>query len=344
MKTLLERADDAREKSQFLEARGLYLRASRKKIWRAEALIGAADCGRLLGKFPEAASDYERAIRTLGPPGFSSRVADAKTGLALSLRGMGQPAKALRLLKQTEAYYRRSKDPQGLAFIAWALGGTFRIAGQMRPAKLYLSMALQRYKKLKDFEGQAYVSCALGGVARMLGDYSSSRRYYRAAHATLKRFKDSFGIAYSYCGLGNSYRMQGDYSLALSFFKKAEKAYARIGDRVSYAYTIWSMATAFKMLGQDAKARQAFLRCAKFFRQTRDPRGLAYAEMGLAELALQKGGLKTAVMLISQAKKHALAFKWESLHVKWLSGAGSHSDYKKAGSRFVPSKVPINWP
>ena len=125
-------------------------------------------------------------------------------------------------------------------------------------------------------------------------------------------------------------------------FKKAEKAYATIGDQVSYAYTLWSMAMTHKMLGKRREALRDLKRCALLFRKTRDPRGSAYAEMGVAELELIAGNIRKAVGHLARAKKLVSAFAWEKLHLHWL--CGQEADYKQAGSRFQPKKLPVNWP
>jgi len=129
MQDLLSRADEARAKSDFRGAEKLYLQAAKQSSLRSDALLGVADCGRLLGKFAQAAKAYQQAIAALGRQD-AERAMDAKAGLALSLRGMGKPKEALSILKQAEAHYRKAKDPEGLAFIAWAWEGPSALPGR----------------------------------------------------------------------------------------------------------------------------------------------------------------------------------------------------------------------
>jgi tetratricopeptide (TPR) repeat protein len=335
---LLAAADQAREKSNFKKAEALYRKAGGPDGW-----MGAADCCRLLGRFPQAVKSYQKAISILK---FEdpSRMVDAKVGLALSFRGMGKPGEALSLLKQAKRFYYINKDSEGCAFIDWSLGTTLRIAGNMREARQYLESALKQYQKLKLPEGVAYVSCALGGVWRMLGDYAKSRKFYSFANQAMSKRHDTFGTAYSYCGLGNTYRMNNDHSEALKYFKKAERIYATIGDKVSYAYTVWSIGTSLKMLGGSSQAKAAYSKCERLFKNTGDPRGLAYARMGFAELELLKGNASGAVKLLKRAKINAKPFAWESLHIKYLMGKLDSKRYSKEGSKFRPQGVPVNWP
>lgn len=338
MKDLLSQADHARSQSNFKKAETLY-----RKAGGPDGMMGAADCCRLLGRFPRAAQTYQKAIGILK---FEdpSRVVDARVGLALSFRGMGRPSEALSLLRQAKRFYISSKDSEGHAFIDWSLGTTLRIAGKMLEARRHLETALKQYQKLKLPEGVAYVSCALGGVWRMLGDAAKSRKFYSFANHAMRKRQDTFGSAYSYCGLGNTYRMNGDHSEALKYFKKAEKIYATIGDKVSYAYTVWSMGTSLKMLGGASQARHAFSKCERLFKETGDPRGLAYARMGFAELELIRGKISLAATQLKRAQNNARAFAWESLHVKYLMGKMDSKRYSKEGSKFRPKGVPVNWP
>ncbi len=343
-KSWMETASRLRERSQFASARQVYLKAARKITGaeRAEALLGAADCGRLLGRFGEAQAEYLQASRLL--KANAGRHDDAQLGLALCLRATGKPKTAAQILRSLRLRYQRRNDGEALAFCDWALGSTYRIAGDMRLAQKHLGQAMKAYQVRRAREGQAYVSCALGGVARMLGDDGLSRQRYTWANARMRQAKDIFGMAYSYCGLGNTYRMQGEHIEALRWFKKAEATYAKIGDRVSYAYTLWSMAMSLKMLERWTEAGRLLGKAEKLFTATGDPRGLAYIEMGYSELEALQGRVKKAQAHLAKGRSLAKPYAWESLHTSWLAGSAKASAYKKHGSAFAPQGVPVNWP
>jgi tetratricopeptide (TPR) repeat protein len=205
------------------------------------------------------------------------------------------------------------------------------------------------FKKLQDPEGTAYTCCALGGLYRMLGDYGNSGRYYREANRLMRQRQDIFGIAYSFCGLGNVERMAGRFQDSLPYYKKAERLYGKIGDRVSYAYTLWSIGTAYKMLGLYPKAHWAFDQADNLFRKTGDTRGRIYALLGFAEVEWLKGRLAKGLAFWGKAKAIAgkSDYAWEKLHVGSLRGGKVRDfskEYRKAGSRFHPTSLPVNWP
>jgi tetratricopeptide (TPR) repeat protein len=352
MNSLFQKAERARERSQFEKARWLYQTILKNRhvpgAEKAEALLGLADVERIRGFFPEALKHYQQASRLL--KGLDpDAVVDAQVGWALAARASGQPQPALRELRKALALYQKQKDQEGEAFVRWALGGTLRIAGDMKNGLRELLHALRLFKKLKNAEGTAYTCCALGGIYRMLGHYPESGRYYREANRRMRQRGDTFGIAYSYCGLGNVERMAGRFKSALPFYRKAEKLYGKIGDRVSYAYTLWSLGTTYKMLGQYTQAHWAFYKADNLFQKTGDSRGRIYALLGFAEVEWLKYYPTKGNSIWKKAKAivDKSDYVWEKLHVEALkNGAVKNfsSRYHKAGSRFYPTSLPVNWP
>jgi tetratricopeptide (TPR) repeat protein len=368
--SLMDQAEEARQASQFEKARLLYKKrlsqgAGLSKGERVEAFLGLADMERIRGFFPEALRHYQQAaerFKRMDPTAFI----DAQVGWALAARASGRPQAALQQLRKALVFYRKGKDPEGEAFVRWALGGTLRIAGDMKRGLGELLMALRLFKRLKSAEGLSYTCCALGGLYRMLGEYAKSGVYYREANRRMRRRKDTFGIAYSYCGLGNVERMAGRFEKALPFYRKAEKLYGKIGDRVSYAYTLWSIGTSYKMLGQYTRAHRAFYKADNLFKKTGDTRGRIYSLLGFAETEWLKNvrgdavhgahgrdksrPYKTKGMTFwKQAKKIAdeSRYVWEKIHVRSLKNGRVNdlsSKYKKAGSKFYPTSLPVNWP
>ena len=399
MPHLLEQAEKARLSSRYKTAMGIYERLVKNpgleknpppktgsKDWsriKSEAFLGLADVERIQGYFSQALHHYQEAekiLKKIDPPS----AVDAQVGWALAARAVGRPQEALERLNKALIFYRKDKDRQGEAFTHWALGGTLRIAGDMKRGLKELQTALRMFKSLKDVEGISYTCCALGGIFRMLGRYGESRKYYREANRLMRQRKDTFGIAYSYCGLGNVERMGGRYRKALPFYRKAEKLYGSIGDRVSYAYTLWSIGTAHKMLGDFPKAVRSFLKADKLFLQTGDTRGRIYVNQGLGEIAQlspNNSSLRKSLFVYRNDKRNQVkseGFQWESLHetalfcfalielrkvmmdrFDWAAPPSEFRKfekvkrdltnalrklYRKAGSRFYPSALPVNWP
>jgi len=156
---------------------------------KADALLGLADVERIRGYFPEALKHYRQArklFNTIDP----TASLDAQVGWALSARASGQPWPALKELSKALIQYKNQKDLQGEAFTRWALGGTWRIAGDMKKGLKELLLALALFKRIKDDEGLSYTCCALGGIYRMLGKYDLSGATTKKpqAYASKKRY------------------------------------------------------------------------------------------------------------------------------------------------------------
>ena len=361
---LFEKAERARQASQFGAAQKIYKALLRHpsltSMSQVEALLGLADTERIQGYFPQALGHYEKASRLLDRKDPEATW-DARVGWALAARACGRPREALAVLEKAIGAYRKQRDSEGEAFARWALGGTLRIAGHMKEGLQELQTALRMFKSLKNDEGIAYTSCALGGIFRMLGRYRESGKFYKEANRRMRRRQDTFGIAYSYCGLGNVERMAGRFKQALPFYQKAERLYGTIGDRVSYAYTLWSIGTTHKMLGQYAKAHGAFGKADKLFQKTGDTRGRIYSLLGFSEIeCLKSNNQLSPLPLRERARVRGLLFwkkaktisdksdyAWEGLHVEAFKGgevADLASRYKRAGSLFHPTSLPVNWP
>jgi tetratricopeptide (TPR) repeat protein len=357
----LSKAEQARASSHFETARRIYQSLLRNKSLgkeeRAEALLGLADVERIRGFFPEALRHYRQAGKLLSMVDPSAAI-DAQVGWALAARASGQPLAALQKLWKSLIFYRKDRDPQGEAFVHWALGGTLRIVGDMKRGLKELLMALQQFKKLKNSEGLSYTCCALGGLYRMLGDYAKSGCYYREANRRMRQRGDAFGIAYSYCGLGNVERMAGRFKQAIPFYRKAERLYGKIGDRVSYAYTLWSLGTTYKMLGKYTQAHWVFYKADNLFKKTGDTRGRIYALLGFAEIEWlianqfpkqSPKATRKAIGYWKLAKRigDPSHYVWEKLHLEALRGGqvkNLESKYEKTGSKFYPQSLPVNWP
>jgi tetratricopeptide (TPR) repeat protein len=364
LESLLNRAEKARSLSHFAEAERIFLKLARHPALnpedRAQALLGLADMQRIQGYFTQALQNYDRASGILYQRDREVYW-DAQVGWALAARACGRPKESLELLQKSLKAYQEQKDVPGEAFTHWARGGTLRIAGRMKEGLKELQTALRMFKSLKDQEGIAYVACALGGIFRMLGRYGDSGKFYREANRRMRGQKDTFGIAYSYCGLGNVERMAGRFKQALPFYQKAEKLYRTIGDRVSYAYTLWSIGTTHKMLGDYSPAWSAFQKADNLFKKTGDTRGRIYSLLGFAEVDWLKANDPHSPLPLRERarvrggvhwkKAKAIADKsdygWERLHVEALKGGqvvNLAPRYRKAGSRFCPASLPVNWP
>ncbi len=350
----LEKADKLRDKSRYREALKILTRVlekgceSREDLFQCRLLAGHTY--RMLGDFEAAAANYEQAITIARELKDPVKGADAKVSLALSVRGMGDWAAALRLLGSAERVYLRRDDEGALAFLNWAKGGTCRIKGDIDEAIKYFKTAYGEFTRLGDEHAAGFCLNGLGGASRVKGLYGRSLDYYTRANGLFKKLRDPFGLAYSYCGIGNALRMKGEWDPAAASFKKALKVYAKIGDIVSSSYTLWSLSKTYVMLGRYETAKKYLKEAEKFFRKTKDPRGMIYCLLSEAELKALAGRKKSARAVVSGALELARAqgFAVEACHAEAmlsvLEGAPSFACYDDLGLKQKYKELPFNLP
>ncbi|MBI4519879.1 MAG: tetratricopeptide repeat protein [Gemmatimonadetes bacterium] len=360
----LKLAERAHEKSQFKAAAELYSKAEALFLRagdREQALasrFGKAHALRLTGHFRRSIAAYRGAARQARATGDSAMLADALAGQAMALRALGHLTDAHSLLTRAGQLYLTDADPSGYAYTLWALGGVHRLRGELSHAQHKFQRALRRYQVIGEPEGELYALCGLGGVSRVRGRYEDSLRFYTEAnHRFGKELQDTFGLAYSHCGIANARRMVGDFATAHSHFSLARTLYSRIGDRASHAYTLWGQATAYKMQRRLDRAAVLFRQAGELFRATRDFRGRAYVALGLGELDLMAGRLKSARRRFEYARAWAQkhGYVLESLHARLhlallrsrpqKAVTALRARYAALGSNFSPRlSPPLNVP
>jgi tetratricopeptide (TPR) repeat protein len=304
---ILCRAEELREKSRYRQSLNLFKKGlagyakTHDHDGTYQCLLALGGLYRMVGNFDLASKNYAEAIDLARAVKSPIQVADAKTGLGLSLRAQGKWKEAIKLIDESKRTYSSRHDTHGMAFTLWAKAGALRIKGDIIEAIKTYKESYQVFKSMEDSQGTGYCLCGIGGASRVAGRFTDSLKFYTAANRLLSSIKDTFGRAYSYCGIGNAYRMIGDYRNAFTYFSRAARLYKKMGDKVSYAYTLWGIGTAYKMTCNYKKARSYFTEAKQFFRKTKDPRGLVYCELGFGEIALMEGRISVAGKYFSKA-------------------------------------------
>jgi len=353
---LFEKAEKLKEKSLYPQALKLFqktliaYREADDPSGIFHSLTSLGDTYRMTGRFDLAADRYSEAVETAGKIN-PVLVADAKVGLGLSLRAQGQWSNALKLIRQSKAFYQKKDDDEGIAFTLWAEAGALRIKGDIPGTLQTYRESLSVFRSLKDMHGEGYCLCGLGGASRIAGLPKSSLKYYLAANRLFAQLKDTFGTAYSYCGIGNAHRMLGDYQNAFVYFRKATRLYEKIGDIVSYSYTLWGLGTAYKMLGEYSAASGYFKKAMANFKKTKDRRGAIYCMLGQGEIALMTGRNTSAGKYLDSALKESAAHRFaiekcyaDTLESFFLRGKADNACYDRIGLKLRFHNLPLNIP
>jgi tetratricopeptide (TPR) repeat protein len=324
--SIISEAETLREQARYRQAIRLFRKAllgckkSRDKEGIYYCVRSLGDVYRMTGCFQDAATMYTEAIKLAKGIHSPEKAADARIGLALSLRAQGYWKKALQRIRTSKNLYLNNKDRHGVAFALWAEAGTLRIKGDILGALKKFSESYRLFRALKNDQGIGYCLCGLGGASRVAGRIKASMKYYVAANRLFSNIHDTFGKAYSFCGIANAYRMLGDYQNAFPSFAKATRLYRTIGDKVSYAYTLWGLGTAYKMVGRHQQARTHMKAAMQFFRETEDPRGIIYCHLGFGEIAFLTGDVPRAEKHLQSAREALAIFRFgaEECHTETL--------------------------
>jgi tetratricopeptide (TPR) repeat protein len=332
------------------------LRYYRKEGGRVgRCLLSIGDTFRMTGNFSHACDAYSEAISVSRLRRDNLLRADATVGLGLSRRALGEWEEALKLFSRANETYLRKSDKEGIAFTFWAMGGAFRVGGEIRNAIDSFKKAKRIYESLPEERAVSssigYCLCGLGGAYRIYGRFEDSLRFYTKAQRLFTSVNDRFGTAYSHCGTGNALRMQGDLTGAMEYLKKAEKLYKGMGDIVSYSYTLWSMGMVRVIEGGLQKAEVCFRKAGAGFRKTNDLRGTSYHMLGMGELLFLRGDVRGAKRSLRRALEISVrhGFKVELCHAKALLGFIDHGQvtsahYREIGLWLKFTRPPLNIP
>lgn len=334
---ILEQAERKRERSLFLKALPLYIKA--KKLLRndpeamLDCLLSLGDTSRLVGNFVEAERFYLEAKALAIRLKKNSVVTDSLVGAGLALRGRGDHKGALKHINKALQRFKKTKDAEGAAFATWALAGAARIKGDIKGALKGFNASEKLFLNLEDLSGVGYSLNGLGGASRCAGELDKSLECYKKANAIFSKLKDTFGIAYSHCGIANALRMKGRIMEAMKHFQKARVEYKRIGDKVSFAYTLWGEGMNYLLLGKNALAVKNFKEAEKLFKQTKDRRGLIYCALGFAQSGIKKNPSQTTRILkeaLTNGKKYGYGLETK------------YCEFVLAAAKKHPERLPLN--
>jgi len=328
-------------RSAYKQSRRLFARIQ-DRSGELEAVLHLGDVERQLENFHSARAAYRSAFRIAqrhrGSSDNRCRAAavDARMGEAMTLRGLGRYREAIGHLVKCEQDYRRHHDDEGRAYALWAIGSTFRFAGDLSRAEEALRRSLPIYLRLNDKSGFAYAMCGLGGTLRMRGMARQSGVLYRRANDIFRRYKDRFGLAYSHCGQGNAFRMQRQYVQALPHMKKAEQLYRSLQQKGPLGFVLWSRAQMDLAMRSFPDARRKIAEARRLFRSVKDARGLVYCDIAdAARLRIKKqlSAIPISRRVERNARRHSLPF--EAAHARSIRiGRPDIQAYRRCGVRF----------
>jgi tetratricopeptide (TPR) repeat protein len=184
----------------------------------------------------------------------------------------------------------------------------------------------------------------------MAGRFKSALPFYRKAERLYGRIGDRVSYAYTLWSLGTTYKMLGRYTEATRSFQKADLLFHATGDTRGRIYTLLGFAE-IEFLKANQHPTQRHEDAKKVV-----GRGATEEPFAAGKRLNDHRGRDGSRRYTLQGNRHwkkakAIAdrsdYAWENLHVESLKDGKMtpmKDRYLKAGSKFYPKTVPINWP
>jgi ATP/maltotriose-dependent transcriptional regulator MalT len=234
---------------------------------RAKVALCKSEALNLLGRFAQAAREYELALNHVTSDVERSRVCNS---IGDSCRLASKYAEAGRKYEQAFRLVERLDDDAAIQERGRALLG-------------------------------------LAKILRLTGRYAEGLRKYQQARADFEAIGRVDSAARAVFGIGEIERLTGRYELALENYRLSKKMCSSCEpeDREAVAYASWGIGEALRILGDTAGARFEHELGESVCQEIGDSRSRAWAMMGLAEVDRTEGQLERALSRYAAAEERA---------------------------------------
>jgi DNA-binding SARP family transcriptional activator/tetratricopeptide (TPR) repeat protein len=163
-----------------------------------------------LGRYAEAHTHLEYALRLCQEAGDRFELADTHHYLALLLERQGDPGAALDHTRRAHDLFRAAGHRSAQAWALNGIGWYHALLGQHTRALAYCRRALRRLEELGYRSGQADTWDSLGYAHHHLGDHGEALACYGRALALRSELGDRHRAALTLRRLGHTHRTIGD--------------------------------------------------------------------------------------------------------------------------------------
>ncbi|MGP4094074.1 BTAD domain-containing putative transcriptional regulator [Nonomuraea sp. KM90] len=173
------------------------------------------------------------------------------------------------------------------------------------PADFEMTYELLKHKRVRDlppwqkalaFGGQAFVLQVIGRLDEAVAQFESSL-------AAFKAIGERWGMVLILSGLGSLRQLQGDYRAAHALTNEALALARELGANTEIAEGLCRRGDALIHLDDTEGARADYERAAELARRNGSTENLAWAYLGLGEVALARGDLDEAHELLTLARE-----------------------------------------
>jgi tetratricopeptide (TPR) repeat protein len=246
--------------------------------------------------------------------------------------------------------YQKLRDEEGTSYTCCALGGIYRMLGRYAESGRWYREANRRMRKRKDTFGIAYSYCGLGNAHRMAGRFHQALPFYRKAEKLYGTIGDKVSYAYTLWSMGTTFKMLGQYAKAAQNFLMADKLFIQTGDTRGRIYISQGISELRSLIlkSRDPKTKlhktlwnyhndkRNQVESESFKWEKKNENALLFFAIGELALAFTEKHQNKGKEIQEAKKKLSQFIKRGTKEIK--------SIYQKAGSKFYPKSIPVNWP
>jgi len=272
--TLAREHDNLREALLWFEKKGdsrqLELCRALCCFWQVHGHLteGREQLKRLFAANPAAAPDLR---------------AEALLGAGNLARQQGDYEESFKLLKESQAIYRRLADDPGESHAIYELGWTCYRMAQFKEAHSHFSAALRKADKLKNKEIRGLALFGLGTTLWRRGKTKEAKQHLEECILVFARSGQLRLQAHAVLNLGLTYYQKGDYKKAEEYFRQAMAVDEDLGDLDHLRFIYNNLGYLFYCEKNYEQSDQFYNKMLDVAVELKDSRYISTAYAGLAD-------------------------------------------------------------
>ncbi|MFI6742391.1 BTAD domain-containing putative transcriptional regulator [Nonomuraea sp. NPDC050451] len=193
---------------------------------------------------------------------------------------------------------------------------------------------LQPWQEALSYSGVGFLLQSVGRVAEAADNFERSL-------AAFKALGERWGMVMTLSGLGSLHQAEGDFTTASALADEALAVASELGAETEIAETLCRRGDARLNLADATGARADYLRAAEMSRRNGSTETMAWAHLGLGQVALFQGDLDEARALLVQARDEVPAdwYTTEETRAR-IAASLAEVDARSAGRAGEPSAGP----
>jgi predicted ATPase len=201
----------------------------------AKVLDGVARMRARWSEFAEQMEVQSRALALWRELGDTRGTAETLNNLAVTMRDLGDRARARGLVEESLALFRGLSDKRGIAHALNILGEILDAEGDHAGATRLFEESVPQFEAIQDTRGLAHALDNLGGILTAQGDYARADPLYGKSLQLAEELGDKHAIAVALRSLGGVAHHRGDHARARRLYEDSVGRFREMNDRFCLA-------------------------------------------------------------------------------------------------------------